>query len=75
MIGGSLALFGLAAIAIKFPRSIAIPFAVLGVWVAIALLIKGNKLYASRRRELRESDVDSTPAAADDETATESERG
>lgn len=73
MIGGSLALFGLAAIAIKFPRSIAIPFAVLGVWVAVALLIKGNKLYASRRRELNASDA--TPAPAEDETAAESERG
>jgi cardiolipin synthase len=72
MIWGSLALFGLAAIAIKFPRSIAIPFAVLGVWVAVALLIKGNKLYASRRRELNTSDA--TPAPAEDETAAESER-
>jgi cardiolipin synthase len=75
MIGGSVALLGLAAIAIEFPRLIAIPFAVLGVWVAIALLIKGNKLYASRRRELRESDIDPTPANADDKTAAESERG
>jgi cardiolipin synthase A/B len=47
----SLLLAALSAMAIKWPRSIAMPFAVIGIWTAISLLVRAWKLHRKHRRE------------------------
>jgi hypothetical protein len=47
----SLLLAALSAMAIKWPRSIAMPFAVVGIWTAVSLLVRAWKLHRKHRRE------------------------
>ena len=50
MLTGSGLLLLLSAVAVMWPRAIAIPVAVLGVWVAASLLLRSIKLYREGRR-------------------------
>jgi cardiolipin synthase len=47
---GGLTLGALAALAFKYPRSIAYPLGVFVAWLAAALLYRGVQLYFDRRR-------------------------
>jgi cardiolipin synthase A/B len=51
MLTGSLLLAALSAMAVKWPRSVAVPFAVISIWTAISLLVRAYKLHARHRRE------------------------
>jgi cardiolipin synthase len=44
------ALFGLAALAVVYPRGLAYPFAAIAAWLAVALTCRGFMLYAASRR-------------------------
>ncbi|MGH9396391.1 MAG: phospholipase D-like domain-containing protein [Terriglobia bacterium] len=50
MVYAGLLLLGLAAVAVLWPRVIAIPLAVFGVWLAVSLLIQAYKLRSKRNR-------------------------
>ncbi|MGH9433806.1 MAG: phospholipase D-like domain-containing protein [Terriglobia bacterium] len=50
MVYAGLLLLGLAAVAALWPRVIAIPLAVFGVWLAVSLLIQAYKLRSKRNR-------------------------
>lgn len=49
MLMGSAMLIALSAMAIKWPRSIAMPFAVIGIWTGITLLIRAYRLHSKHR--------------------------
>jgi cardiolipin synthase len=53
MISVSLLLLGLAVIALFWPRVVAVPLAVISIWVAISLLIQGYELWSAGKREAR----------------------
>jgi cardiolipin synthase len=58
MFSAGIILLLLSSIAILWPRLLAIPFAVLGLWLAFALILRS---YRSRRRRGRLSGKDETP--------------
>jgi cardiolipin synthase len=49
LMGGAL-LLSFSALAVTFPRGVAYPLAVLAVWVAAALVLRGFRLLRARRR-------------------------
>lgn len=55
MVAASLLLLPLAAVAVLWPRIITIPLAVLGLWVAAALLIRAYKLHREGPRAAQAS--------------------
>ncbi len=57
MIVVSFILLGLAVVGILWPRSIALPVALLGTWLAISLVIKAYRLHVNRRKELDVQDT------------------
>lgn len=52
MLFGSLLLLTLAAIAIAWPRSVAVPFTVISIWTALSLLVRAYRLHSKHRREI-----------------------
>lgn len=57
-----LLLVGLALIAIFWPRGIAWPFAILGLWVALSLFLRAWALHREGRRLAREESAEDIPA-------------
>ena len=47
---GGVVLSALGLLALKYPRSIAVPFAVLALWLALTIWIRAARLYALARR-------------------------
>lgn len=55
MASAGLLLLGLAVVGVLWPRSISIPIAVFGVWVATSLLIRAYRLHREGKREASQS--------------------
>ena len=51
MLGLGIALLLFAAISVLWPLAVAIPLAILAVWMALSLLVRARELRAARRRE------------------------
>jgi cardiolipin synthase len=58
MVSAGLLLLGLTLVAVFFPRWITIPFAVVGLWTALALFWRSYKLHATERQAQGESERD-----------------
>jgi hypothetical protein len=50
----AVALLGLAVVAVLWPRVITVPLAVIGAWVAVALLIRAFSLHREASRHAKE---------------------
>lgn len=70
MVTGSLLLLGLAAVAFMWPKVIALPFAVIGVWVAFTLLVRA---YALHRRGSAEAAAPGQESAGEPENTVDEE--
>jgi cardiolipin synthase len=70
MLRVSLLLAGLAVVSVLWPRVVTVPLAILGIWVAGSMLVRGFRLYRDRRREA-ELEPESLPAAGVDDEQTE----
>ena len=56
MTGVGLVLLGLAVAAAVWPYAVALPLAVLGVWMAVSFLARAKELRAQRSRDAEEDD-------------------
>jgi cardiolipin synthase len=64
MFFGSMLLLGLGAMAIKWPRSISVTFAVISIWMALSLLVRAYRLHTKHRREAAAHKQELTPSDA-----------
>jgi cardiolipin synthase len=56
MVSGGLALLALSVVAFIWPRWIAVPLGLLGMWIAASLLVRAYELHRSRKRTAEEEE-------------------